>query len=48
LWAPDQSDHAIDIPAGFQAAYDKLGAAINLAPGATTITINSPVYLILN
>ncbi|OGO28934.1 MAG: hypothetical protein A2Z16_05015 [Chloroflexi bacterium RBG_16_54_18] len=48
LWAPDQLDHAINIPAGFQAAYDKLGAAINLAPGATTITINSPVYLILN
>jgi len=48
LWAPDQADHSISIPAGFQSAYDKLGVAINLAPGTTNITINSPVYLFLN
>jgi hypothetical protein len=48
LWTPDQADHPINIPAGFLSAYDKLGAVIDLPLGATTITINSPVYLILN
>ncbi|OGO28935.1 MAG: hypothetical protein A2Z16_05020 [Chloroflexi bacterium RBG_16_54_18] len=48
LWSPDQLDHSIFKPSGFQAAYDKLGSLINVPPGATTITINSPVYLILN
>ncbi len=48
LWAPDQLDHSIFKPPGFQAAYDKLGSLINVPPGATTLTINSPVYLILD
>lgn len=48
LWSPDQLDHQINLPTGFQSAYDTLGAPISLAPGATTITINRPVYLILN
>lgn len=48
LWAPDQLDHSIFMPSGFQAAFDKLGSLINVPPGATTLTINSPVYLILD
>ena len=47
MWAPDQSNHAISLPGGFQAAYDKLGNPISLAPGATSIDINGPTYLIL-
>lgn len=48
LWSPDQDDHDIFLPAGFQAAYDKFGTQIVLPPGAITITINSPVYLVLD
>lgn len=48
LWAPDQTDRYINIPTGFQQAYDKLGAPISVPPGATTILVNSPIYLILN
>lgn len=48
MWAPDQVNHSIALPAGFQSAYDKFGSRITLAPGATSLTINSPVYLLLN
>lgn len=48
LWSPDQANHDIFLPAGFQSAYDKLGNQIILPPGANTITINSPVYLFLD
>jgi hypothetical protein len=48
VWAPDQVNHAIALPAGFQYAYDKFGSRINLAPGATSININGPTYLDLN
>ncbi len=48
MWAPDQTNHAITLPAGFQSAYDKFGNQISVAPGATSIDINGPTYLILN
>jgi len=48
MWAPDQVDHTITLPAGFQSAYDKFGSRITVAPGATTLKINGPTYLNLN
>ncbi len=47
LWSPDQRDHSISQPAGLQAMYDLYGNAIQLPPPGGLITINSPVYLIL-
>ena len=48
LWSPDQMDHAINLPAGFQAAIDEFGNQISLPPNPTSITINRPIYLVLN
>lgn len=48
MWAPDQTNHAITLPAGFQNATDKLGNPISLAPGATSININGPTYLFIH
>jgi hypothetical protein len=47
LWAPDQIDHFISQPAGLLSIYDMYGNAIQLPPPGGLITINSPVYLIL-
>jgi hypothetical protein len=48
VWSPDQTDHTIEKPAGFVEAYDKLGNRLSVPPSAQTITVNGPVYLILN
>jgi hypothetical protein len=48
IWTPDQTDHTISKPAGFQQAYNMLGNSISVPPSATTIPVNGPVYIILN
>lgn len=47
MWAPDQVDHVITLPAGFVAAYDKFGDPVYVPPGADSLIVNSPIYLIL-
>ncbi|MEW5870919.1 MAG: hypothetical protein AB1894_16720 [Chloroflexota bacterium] len=43
MWAPDQIDHTITLPANVLVVYDKYGNPV--IPSAGQITVNSPVYV---
>ena len=50
LWAPDHTDHVVNLPQGTTGVYDKYGSVILLPPTPITTTIvtttvQSPIYI---
>ena len=43
LWAPDEQDHLIDLPAGTTTVYDKYGNVIT--PAGNQLSVNHPVLI---